>query len=131
MWEETQLAAPLRIAGSGRKRSYEKKRIKANEDLIDKEPGLTCHQVKLRLLKILAGVGRQTIQRIIHVRLDIPSSVQAKVPFLTEVGRNKRVVWAKRYLRWTKEQWRGVLFADESPFHTKQSTGGSYPQQFE
>ena len=85
-------AAPLRIAGSGRKRSYGKKQIKAIEDLIDKEPGLTCHQVKLRLPKILAGVGRQTIQRIIHVRLDIPSSVRAKVPFLTEVGRNKRVV---------------------------------------
>ena len=34
-------AAPLRIAGSGRKRSYEKKQIKAIEDLIDKELGLT------------------------------------------------------------------------------------------
>ena len=118
----------MRKAGSGRKGSFGEKQIKAIEDLIDKEPKLTCQQVKMRLPKILAGVGRQTIQRIIHVRLDIPSSVRAKVPFLTEVGRNKR---AKSYLRWMKEQWRGVLFADESPFHTKQSTGGSYPQQFE
>ena len=117
-------AAPLRKAGSGRKRSFGKKQIKAIEDLIDKEPGLTCLQVKLRLPKILAGVGRQTIQRIIQVRLDIPSSVRPKVLFLTEEGRQKRVRWANSYMRWTKKEWRGVLFADESPFHTKQSTGG-------
>ena len=94
--------------------------------MIDKEPGLTCQQVKMRLPKILAGVGRQTIQRIIQVRLNIPSSVPPKDPFLTEVGRQKRVRWAKTYRRWTKKQWRGVMFADESRFHTKQSTGGSY-----
>ena len=58
------------------------------------------------------------------MRLDIPSSVRPKVLFLTEEGRQKRVRWANSYRRWTKKEWRGVLFADESPFHTKQSTGG-------
>ena len=53
------------------------------------EPGLTCHQVKLRLSKILAGVGRKTIQRIIQLKLDIPSVVRPKVPFLTEEGKEK------------------------------------------
>ena len=63
------------------------------EDLIDEDPGLTCHQVKLRL--ILAGVVHQTIQRIIHVKFDIPSMVHPKVPFLTEVGRQKRLSGAR------------------------------------
>ena len=40
--------APVRKQGSGRKKSFGKKQIVAIEKLIDEEPGLTCHQVKLR-----------------------------------------------------------------------------------
>jgi len=85
---------------------------------------LTCHQVKLSLPKILAGVGRKTIQRIIEVKLDIPSVVRPKVPFLTEDGRQRRLKWARTNRRRKISYWRGVLFADESPFTTKQTTGG-------
>ena len=46
--------APVRKAGSGRRRTFGKKQIEAIENLMDVEPGLTCHQVKLRLPKILA-----------------------------------------------------------------------------
>ena len=74
--------------------------------------------------KILAGVSRQTIQRIIRVRLDIPSIVKPKVPSLTEMGREKRVRWARTNKRKTVSDWRGVLFADKCPFQTRQSTGG-------
>ena len=116
--------APVRKAGSGRRRTFGKKQIEAIENLMDVEPGLTCHQVKLRLPKILAGVGRRTIQRIIQEKLDMPSIVRPTVPFLTEEGRKKRVAWAKTNKRRTIGDWRGVLFADECPFHTKQSTGG-------
>ena len=46
------------------------------------------HQVKLRLPKLLKGVGRRTIQRVILQKLDeglgIPSLVSAEVPFWTE-----------------------------------------------
>ena len=76
--------------------------------------------MKLRL--ILAGVVHQTIQRIIHVKFDIPSMVRPKVPFLTEVGRQKRLSGA-RTKRWPIKDWRDILFADESPFHTKQNMG--------
>ena len=116
--------APVRKVGSGRKRTFGKKQIEAIETLIDEEPGLTCHQVQLRLGKTLAGVGRRTIQRIINVRLDIPSRVRPKVPLQTKEGRKRRVKWAKKYLNTTKSEWREVLFCDESPFHTKQTTGG-------
>ena len=70
------------------------------------------------------GVSRKTIQRIIRVRLDIPSIVKPKVPSLTEMGREKRVRWARTNKRKTVSDWRGVLFADECPFQTRQSTGG-------
>ena len=65
-----------------------------------------------------------TIQRIINVTLDIPSRVRPKVPLKTKEGRKKRLVWAKKHLRKTISEWREVLFCDESPFQTKQSTGG-------
>ena len=64
---------PMSRPGSGRKRSFGKKQIEAIEELIDDEPGLTCHQVKLTLPQILARVGRKTIQRIIQVKLNNPS----------------------------------------------------------
>ena len=114
--------APLRRPGSGRKRSFGKKQIEAIDNLINEEPGLTCHQVKLRLGKTLAGVSRKTIQRIINVTL--PSRVRPKLPLQTKEGRKKRLVWAKKHLRKTISEWREVLFCDESPFQTKQSTGG-------
>ena len=68
---------------------FGKKHFEAIEELIDEEPGLTCHQVKLRPPKILAGVGRKTIQRIIQGRMDIPSVVCPEVHFLTEEGRER------------------------------------------
>ena len=79
---------------------------------------------KLRLPKILVGVGRKTIQRIIQVRLDIPSVDCPKVPFLTEEEGIGDVEWATISGRRTISDWRGVLFADECPFHRKQTTGG-------
>ena len=37
--------------------TYGKKQVNAIEKLIDEDPDVTCHQVKLRLLKLLKGVG--------------------------------------------------------------------------
>ena len=123
--EDVKDDVPMRKPGFGRKRSFGKKPIEAVEELINDEPGLTCHQVKSRLPKILAGVGRKTIQRIIQVKLNIPSIVCPQVPFLIEERRQKRPRWATRTnRRRTISDWRGLLFADECPFHTKQTTGG-------
>ena len=39
-----------------------------------------------------------------------------KKQLLTKVMKQKRLVWAKRHLNWTVEQWKKVLFTDESHF---------------
>ena len=46
------------------------------------------------------------------------------VPLLTEERRQKRLRWARTNKRRAISYWRGILFADESTFHTKQTTGG-------
>ena len=96
--------------------------MNAIEKLIDEDPDVTCHQVKLRLPKLLKGVGRRTIQRVILQKLDeglgIPSLVSAEVPFWTEDLRKRRLSWCRKYKRLTRQDWEKVLFCDESPFHT-------------
>ena len=96
--------------------------MNAIEKLIDEDPDVTCHQVKLRLPKLLKAVGRRTIQRVILQKLDeglgIPSLVSAEVPFWTEDLRKRRLSWCRKYKRLTRQDWEKVLFCDESPFHT-------------
>ena len=42
--------------------------------------------------------------------------VAAKKPLLRAVNRKKRLEWAKTHLTWTMEQWKSVLWTDESKF---------------
>ena len=101
--------APKRKVGSGRRPTYGKKQVNAIEKLIDEDPDVTCHQVKLRLPKLLKGVGRRTIQRVILQKLDeglgIPSLVSAEVPFWTEDLRKRRLSWCRKYKRLTRQDW--------------------------
>lgn len=39
-----------------------------------------------------------------------------KKQLLTKAMKEKRYKWAKKYKDWTKEQWRKVIFSDESHF---------------
>ena len=39
-----------------------------------------------------------------------------KKQLLTTKIKKKRFIWAKKYKDWTREQWRQVLFSDESHF---------------
>ena len=54
--------ASPRNLGSGRKRSFGKRQIKAIEELIDEEHGLTFQQVKLRLPKQWASIIQPKIR---------------------------------------------------------------------
>jgi hypothetical protein len=42
--------------------------------------------------------------------------LSAKKPFLSERNRVKRLQWARDHLHWTPQQWRSVLWSDESKF---------------
>ncbi len=40
---------------------------------------------------------------------------------LTQKMKAKRIAFAKKYLSWTKEQWRNVMFSDKPKFDTVNS----------
>ena len=67
-------------------------------------PGLLQH-VKIRL-----------VQHRLQKDSDLTSRKPAKKPLITERMKTKRLAFAKKYSQWTTEQWRKVIFFDESNF---------------
>jgi hypothetical protein len=37
-------------------------------------------------------------------------------PLITTINKKKRVAWCKKYLHWTSDDWKRVLWSDESRF---------------
>lgn len=70
-----------------------------NTDLKQKGIEISSSTVRRRLL----AVGRRARRPV-------------KKQLLTKAMKEKRYKWAKKYKDWTKEQWRKVIFSDESHF---------------
>jgi len=85
-----------------------------NTDLKQKGIEISSSTVRRRLL----AVGRRARRPV-------------KKQLLTKAMKEKRYKWAKKYKDWTKEQWRKVIFSDESHFfvqgqrsqHVRRSSG--------
>ena len=56
----------------------------------------------------------RTVQHRLQKHLDLTSRKPAKKPLITERMKTKRLAFAKKYSQWTTEQWRKVIFFDES-----------------
>jgi transposase len=50
-----------------------------------------------------------------------PARVARRKPYLNSKHRKKRLVWAKQFQHLTKEDWRRIIFTDESSFETGSS----------
>jgi transposase len=64
-------------------------------------------------VKPLASV-RTVRRRLIEAQL--PARIARKKPYLTESHKQARLAWAKEHESWTVEDWKSVLWSDESPF---------------
>lgn len=49
------------------------------------------------------------------------SRVAAQKPFLNSTHKTKRLQFAEQHASWTSEEWKRVIFTDESTFCTKQA----------
>ena len=71
------------------------------------------------LRNYLASLGSEVTSRTVRGYL-LKAGRRARRPIkkqlLTEVMKHKRLAWAETYKEWTKEDWRKVLFSDESHF---------------
>lgn len=58
---------------------------------------------------------RDTVTKAI-VRLDFASRIAAKKPYLKPVHKANRLAFARKYEKWTVEDWKKVIWTDESSF---------------
>jgi transposase len=85
-------------------------RLLAN-NLFDKEGRRVLHARSVRRRLVEAGLdGRRP----------------RKKPLLNRTQKTKRLKWARKYRNWTVDQWRNVLWSDESPFHLFSDAGRLY-----
>jgi transposase len=59
-------------------------------------------------------VSKSTIQTTIHQTIGMYSRHAWHNPFLTATHHQRQMEWAKEALSWTKEEWRGIIWTDES-----------------
>jgi hypothetical protein len=63
-----------------------------------------------------ADISERTIRRILVDVGGLKSRKAAKKPFLSEKNRLKRLRWARDHINWTYDDWKKVLWSDESKF---------------
>ncbi|KAG1600267.1 hypothetical protein G6F47_004757 [Rhizopus delemar] len=75
----------------------------------------------------LVGLNKSTHRNPLRSyvdRLDFKSYRAAHKPRLTARHRKSRLRWAKEHLNWTEDQWRSVVWSDESRFCVEGSKRG-------
>lgn len=66
--------------------------------------------------------SKRTIKRRLNA-MGLMGRAPSKKPLISARNRKARIAFAKRHLNWTKEQWKKVLFSDESRFKLFNSDG--------
>ena len=64
-----------------------------------------------------AQIRKEKGQSIITLRLcesDLHGQIAAKTPLLKDSSKKKRLAWVKKPEQWTLDQWKSVLWSDES-----------------
>lgn len=67
----------------------------------------------------------RTVRRRLN-EFGLMGHVSRKKPFVSLKNRKARLLFARRHLNWTSDQWRNVLFTDESKFNMFGSDGKVY-----
>ncbi len=103
-----------RREGSGRKRKLSQTEVEYIELNIKRNRSITREEIRRYLG--FRHVSRSTISRALARSGRVSSRYQTRKPFVSIKNIRKRLKFAKEHLDWTPEQWRLVLWSDESPF---------------
>jgi len=71
------------------------------------------------------NVSRQTVSRAFK-SFGFSCRIKKKKPKLTEKHKKTRLAWAKKHETWTSDDWRKVIWSDESKFNLLNSDGKEY-----
>ena len=105
-----------RSVGSGRPRKTSERESRMIVRQATTNCFLSAEKIRCNL-KIKYLISKTTVKRRIHdkgIR-----GYAARKPFVNEVQRKRRLKWAIAHKDWSVEQWRNVLFSDESLFVMK------------
>ena len=76
-------------------------------------------KIPLEKLREEAGmnhVSLATLSRAIKFRTPYRSRLCPRKPFISIKNMRKRVQWCREHMEWTNDDWRRVVWSDESPF---------------
>lgn len=83
---------------------------------IKENPRLSANGIKAHFKEELKDVSIRTIQHRLQKDLGFESRHAARKPLLTDAMKKKRIAFAKKHISWSVEEWRKVMFSDESTF---------------
>lgn len=83
---------------------------------IIKNPRMTALELKKAHPDLLGNVAVRTIQERCQKHLHLPMRTPTKKPLLTKKMRQGRLAFAKQHQGWTVQDWRKVMWSDESTF---------------
>ena len=111
-FNDTGSTKPSRKGRSGRKSvtTAREKRMIISQSKID--PRLTANDLRIRTN---VNASNRTVRRIL-TKVGRFARRPLKKQLLTAAMKKKRLQWAKEYRHWGVEQWRKVLFSDETHF---------------
>jgi hypothetical protein len=85
---------------------------------LQKTPTLTAIQLRMRIPE-LVGISVRTFQRACKETLKMLSRTMRKKPLLTEQMRIQRLECANAYRHWDEDDWKQVMFSDDSHFELR------------
>ena len=109
------LPVSKRKIGTGRKSTVSQATLTAMRKHLNRDPTLSARQLKA-LMPALQHLATRSIQHICQKTLALPSRKMAKKPVLTEQMKEKRMTFCHQYGHWTVDDWKMVMFSDESHF---------------
>ena len=101
---------------SGRPRVTSSRTDRRIVNLVQQIPNITSAEIKDSFPGVLDNVDPSTIRTRLTREFKIMVRRPLKKPLVTPVMRQKRLAFCQKYKECTPEQWRRVMFSDESMF---------------
>ena len=113
----------VNLKRGGRLRKTSKKTDSLIKRTSQKNPTFSGRQILNEIENL--NISSSTVLRRLRDG-NLPGRRMAKKPLLSEKNRRARIEFDKKYLNWSEEDWRKVLFSDETKVNLFQSDGSKF-----
>ena len=102
---------------SGRPKGLSDRNVHELKSLVPGDNRLSAARITTDLnMSLSKPVSKRTMRRYLK-KLGYEYAVKIKEQWLSAKHREARVQWCERYQHWTFQDWRKVIFSDESTFY--------------